>query len=195
MSQRDLGRFSNFEVALYGCSDWDSAALRFSAEEQAIAYGRENLAGRWYLVAESRAATTSYRYHWAKLESIPVAGRARPGDESLIVGQWDGPPAAVRLRQVPTTEASAPVASPDMPIAARHVDAAVRKVKPTPVRPTAGKDGPFDIPRAQVFASLRGMGFDAAEARSACETIDWGGNPPAVDALAAALKSLAIKRG
>ena len=42
----------------------------------------------------------------------------------------------------------------------------------------------------QVESTLRNLGFSAAEARSAIDSVDWGADPSAEAALAAALKAL-----
>jgi Holliday junction DNA helicase RuvA len=67
-----------------------------------------------------------------------------------------------------------------------EADAALAAIARIPV--TAGAAG-GEVPR-QVEATLRNLGFSAAEARSAVDSVDWAGDPSPQAALATALKAL-----
>ena len=67
-----------------------------------------------------------------------------------------------------------------------EADAALASLSRIPV--TAGAPG-SEVTR-QVDATLRNLGFSAAEARSAIDSIDWASDPTPQEALATALKAL-----
>jgi holliday junction DNA helicase RuvA len=67
-----------------------------------------------------------------------------------------------------------------------EADAALASLSRVPV--TAG--APASEATRQVEATLRNLGFSAAEARSAIDSIDWAAEPSPQEALATALKAL-----
>jgi holliday junction DNA helicase RuvA len=67
-----------------------------------------------------------------------------------------------------------------------EADAALASLSRVPV--TSGAAG-SEVTR-QVESTLRNLGFSAAEARSAIDSIDWGADPSPQEALATALKAL-----
>jgi len=67
-----------------------------------------------------------------------------------------------------------------------EADAALASLSRVPV--TAGAPG--SEATRQVEATLRNLGFSAAEARSAIDSIDWAADPSPQEALATALKAL-----
>lgn len=67
-----------------------------------------------------------------------------------------------------------------------EADAALASLSRVPVTPGA----PGSEATRQVEATLRNLGFSAAEARSAVDSIDWAAEPSPQEALATALKAL-----
>jgi Holliday junction DNA helicase RuvA len=67
-----------------------------------------------------------------------------------------------------------------------EADAALASISRAPVTPGA----PGSESTRQVEATLRNLGFSAAEARSAVDSVDWAADPSPRDALATALKAL-----
>ena len=67
-----------------------------------------------------------------------------------------------------------------------EADAALASLSRIPV----ASDSPGGESTRQVEATLRNLGFSAAEARSAIDSIDWAAEPTPQEALATALKAL-----
>jgi Holliday junction resolvasome RuvABC DNA-binding subunit len=67
-----------------------------------------------------------------------------------------------------------------------EADAALAAIARVPV-PAGGRGG--EVTR-QVEATLRSLGFSAAEARSGVDSVDWAAEPTPQEALAIALKAL-----
>jgi holliday junction DNA helicase RuvA len=67
-----------------------------------------------------------------------------------------------------------------------EADAALASLSRVPV----GAGAPGSDATRQVEATLRNLGFSAAEARSAIDSIDWAADPTPQEALATALKAL-----